>query len=212
MIVHFIWVGDQKIPESFLSNLEDFKSLNPSDEILEWDDAHLKPLMKSYGREDLYRSSNIFHKLQLARYTVLDHYGGLYTDYDVRWKVPIVDSLGERIHKDLVFIKRKSLYFYKKPESVIKIDLLDDYVIFAKPGITNGFLDYSLSRLEDRSRLKECQTEPFSVYSLTEWAFDLEKFEFFESFGFFDHTEIYNSEECKLAFHDNKKTWEKQTL
>jgi hypothetical protein len=49
------------------------------------------------------------------------------------------------------------------------------------------------------------------VYSLTEWAFDLEKFEFSESFGFFDHTEIYDNEECKLAFHDNKKTWERQT-
>lgn len=203
MIVHFIWVGDLKIPQPFLSNLREFKDLNPSEEILEWDDNHLVPLIKSYGRQDLYNKSSIFHKLQIARYTVLDYYGGIYTDYDVKWKVPVNDSIGERIKKDLILIKRKSLYFYKKQESVIKKDLLDDYVIFAKPGITNKFLDYSLSRMNDGSRIKECQTEPFSVYSLTEWVHDSSL-----DFGYFDHHEIYDSGECKLAYHDNKKTWE----
>lgn len=203
MVVHFIWVGDQKIPQPFLSNLENFKSLNPFDEILQWDDEHLLPLIKSYGRDDLYKSSNIFHKLQIARYTVLDYYGGIYTDYDVEWKIPLINALENRTENDLLFIKRRSLYFYKKENSVIKTSLLDDYVIFAKPGITNEFLDYSLKRFSDKSRIKECQTEPFSVYSLTEWIYDSDfKFDCFSS------DEIYDSGECSIAFHENKKTWE----
>jgi len=203
MIVHFIWVGNQKISQPFLSNLENFKSLNGDEEILEWDEEHLLPLIKSYGREDLYLSSSIFHKLQIARYTILDYYGGIYTDYDVEWKVPIKEGLGSRIEKDLCLIKRRSLYFYKREESVLRMDLLDDYVIFAKPGITNGFIDYSLNRAIDKTRIKECQTEPFSVYSLTEWVHDSKL-----NFGFFDHTEIYDGGECKIALHANKKTWE----
>ena len=203
MIVHFIWVGDRKIPQHFLFNLEKFKSLNPSEEILEWGDEHLIPLIKSYGREELYFSSGIFHKLQIARYTVLDYYGGIYIDYDLNWKVSVKEGLGLRTERDLCLIKRRSLYFYKKEESILKIDLLDDYVIFAKPGITNGFIDYSLNRFLDKSRIKECQTEPFSVYSLTEWVHDSQF-----DFDCFDHTEIYDSGECKLAYHDNKKTWE----
>lgn len=202
MIVHFIWVGDQKIPQPFLSNLQDFKNLNPLEEILEWDDIHLIPLMKSYGRYELYESLGIFHKLQLARYTVLDYYGGIYTDYDVHWKVPIVEGLGSRKEKSISLIKRRSLYFYKKDESVLKTDLLDDYVIFANPGITNQFIDYSLNRFLDKSRIKECETEPFSVYSLTEWIHDSNL-----DFGFFNHNEIYDSGECSIAFHENKKTW-----
>ncbi len=203
MIVHFIWVGELKIPQPFMSNLEKFKDLNPDHEVLQWDDDHLHPLIKSYGREDLYSSSSIFHKLQIARYTVLDYYGGIYTDYDVEWKIPVSDALGTRSEKELVFVKRRSLYFYKKNDDVIKTDLLDDYVIFANPGITNGFLDYSLDRFLDKSRIKDCQTEPFSVYSLTEWIYDSSF-----NFGCFIPDEIYDSGECTIAFHDNKKTWE----
>lgn len=208
MIVHFIWVGENKIPQPFLSNLEDFKKLNPSEEILEWNDTQLIPLIRSYGREDLYFSSSIFHKLQIARYTVLDYYGGLYTDYDIQWKKPIIEGLGKRIESDLTLIKRKSVYFYKTPQcqqgqKVVKTTLLDDYVIFAKSGITNNFLEYCLERSQDKSRIKDSETEPFSVYALTEWVLSNEmKVEYFSA------DEIYNDDVCTLAYHDNKKTWE----
>jgi len=57
MIIHFIWVGSGEIPQPFLSNFEEFKKMNPNDEILEWRDENLLPLLDRYGRIDLYKSS-----------------------------------------------------------------------------------------------------------------------------------------------------------
>ncbi len=213
MIIHFIWVGSGEIPQPFLSNFEEFKKMNPNDEILEWRDENLLPLLDRYGRIDLYKSSSIFHKLQLARYTVLDQYGGFYTDYDVYWKKPILECLGERINSDISVIQRKSVYFYRPPQSwpklrsqereVIKTTLLDDFVIFAKPEITNNFLKFSIERAKDLTMLKDNLTEPFSVYSLTEWILSLNR-----DVQYFLPSEIYNDESCTLGYHDNMKTWE----
>ena len=213
MIIHFIWVGSGEIPQPFLSNLEEFKQTNPHEEILEWRDENLLPLLEKYGRRDLYNISSIFHKLQLARYTVLDEYGGLYTDYDVYWKKPILECIGDRINSDFSVIQRKSVYFYKAPQSwpklrsqenqVVKTILLDDFVLFAKPWITNNFLNFSIGRALDPTRLKDNQTEPFSVYSLTEWVLSLNL-----NVQYFLPSEIYNDESCTLGYHDNKKSWE----
>lgn len=202
MTIHFIWVGDNKIPDVFKDNILKVKSDNSEDNIMEWGDESLVPILKSYDMYDLYQKSTIFHKLQIARYTVLDFYGGLYTDYDVYWKLPISDSILDKIDKDLIFIKRNSLFFYKK-ETVIRLSLLDDYVIYAKPNITNNFLKYSLNRATENNRLKQDKTEPFSVYSLTEWIYDSQY-----EVGYFSHHEIYNNMDSTIAYHDNKKTWQ----
>jgi hypothetical protein len=202
MLIHFIWVGDNKITDSFIKNIIKVKEDNPEDTIMEWNDESLVPILEKYGRCELYNNSNIFHKLQIARYTVLDFYGGLYTDYDVYWKIPIVKAINSKEDKDLIFIKRNSLFFYKKQEIVLRLSLLDDYVIFAKPNFTDNFLRYSLDRAKDRTRLKEDKTEPFSVYSLTEWVYD-SNFDI----DYFSHHEIYDNPDCEIACHDNKKTW-----
>jgi hypothetical protein len=202
MTIHFIWVGDNKIPDVFRDNISKVKSDNSEDNIMEWGDESLVPILKSYDMYDLYQKSTIFHKLQIARYTVLDFYGGLYTDYDVYWKLPISHSILDKLDKDLIFIKRNSLFFYKK-ETVIRLSLLDDYVIYAKPSITNNFLKYSLNRASENNRLKQDETEPFSVYSLTEWIYDSQY-----EVGYFSHHEIYSNIESTIAYHDNKKTWQ----
>ena len=202
MKLHFIWVGENETPQPFLSNLEKVKVANPGLEFMEWNDSNLVQILEKYGRKEEYLNSSIFHKLQLARYTVLDLYGGLYSDYDIYWNFPIVQALGERIDSDMVFTQRRSLYFYKNNREIEKLKLLDDYLIYAKPGLTSSFLDFCLERSRQKERLKDDSTEPYSVYALTEWIreshFDIK---------YFSEEEIYHDGPCTIAKHDNKKTW-----
>lgn len=202
MKVHFIWVGENKIPQPFLSNIENIKNQNPELEFEEWDDNSLKSILENYGISNEYSNSNIFHKLQLARYTILDLYGGLYLDYDIYWNLPISQALGERINSDMVFTERRSSYFYKTENSVEKLKLLDDYIIYARPGLTFHFLEFCKIRAKQREKLKEDTTEPYSVYALTEWIRESDY-----NVQYFSDEEIYHDGPCTLAKHDNKKTW-----
>tara|TARA_Y100000310_G_C20292661_1_gene627912 strand:- start:40 stop:648 length:609 start_codon:yes stop_codon:yes gene_type:complete len=193
-LIHFIWVGEGTIPKKFLYNLSETKKLNPFYEIKLWKDSDLIPLLDDF--KELFIESSIFHKLQIARYLLAHIYGGIICDFDINWKKSF-DTIYE-LKKDcsLILVKRNSLYFRKTGE---KTTLLDDYVIIAKPGNTKEFLKFCLNR---KDRKPNDETEPFSVYALTEWCIDNDI-----DMDFFDHTEIYDNKDSTLAVHENNKTW-----
>lgn len=191
-LVHYIWVGDGQIPETFKQNYRKTQELNPGYQFQIWTDEKIVPLLGDF--EELYRRSSIFHKLQLGRYLVLDQKGGICCDFDIEWKVPF-DSIYSIFEEcDLIFTRRNSFYSYSTPE---KIYLLDDYVIFAKSGLTKKYIEYCLTRTNS----KKDESEPFSPYALTEWCMNNQKVKYFDS------NQIYDDKNCSLAYHYNERTW-----
>lgn len=125
---------------------------------------------------------------------VSNTFGGIYSDFDIEWKVPfnVVTDLFDEY--ELVLPKRKSLYFFNRGQ---KTTMIDDFVIISKPQITKSYLDFCLVREEQ----KDDKTEPFSVYALTEWCLGN------NNIGFLTPEQIYDDPTCTFAYHYNKRTW-----
>lgn len=195
-LVHYIWVGENPIPESFKVNANRAMSINPDYTFKIWTDSEIIPVLNEYALQ--YQHSTIFHKLQIARYIILDKFGGFYSDFDIWWKIKFDIVYGMIDECDVVFPKRHSLYFYNRGQ---KTDLIDDFVIIAKPGNTKEFLKYC-ERNQDKRDSKNPKTDPYSVYALTEWLFTK------ESKRFLNHTLISSKPESLFAVHANNTTWD----
>jgi len=191
-LVHYIWVGTAEVPTHFMLNYENTVEMNRGYSFKLWKDRDILPLLDTYT--DRYITSSIFHKLQIAKYMVSNTFGGIYSDFDIEWKVPfnvVTDLFGEY---ELVLPKRKSLYFFNRGQ---KTTMIDDFVIISKPQITKSYLDFCLVREEQ----KDDKTEPFSVYALTEWCLGN------NNIGFLTPEQIYDDPTCTFAYHYNKRTW-----
>lgn len=191
-LVHYIWVGTAEVPTHFMLNYENTIEMNHGYSFKLWKDQDILPLLATYT--DRYITSSIFHKLQIAKYMVSNTFGGIYSDFDIEWKVPfnvVTDLFGEY---ELVLPKRKSLYFFNRGQ---KTTMIDDFVIISKPQITKSYLDFCLVREEQ----KDDKTEPFSVYALTEWCLGN------SNIGFLTPEQIYDDPTCTFAYHYNKRTW-----
>jgi len=192
-LVHYIWVGENPIPEQFLLNYQNTILHNPTYNFMLWRDKDIIANDSEYA--ELYQSSTIFHKLQIARYTIMHKFGGVYTDFDINWKISF-DQVYEMFDDtvNVVLPKRNSLHFYNRG---MKTTLIDDFVMFTKPSIMKQYLLYCNQRTER----KDTETEPFSVYALTEWLLTQTNVEFLT------HQQIGPHEDSTVAVHTNKKTW-----
>jgi len=192
--VHYIWVGDKDIPERFIKNYNRAKESNTGYNFEIWTEDKLIPILGEFS--NLFLSSTVFHKLQLAKYLVLNYKGGICCDFDIEWKANFDSVYSLFDNCNLIFVRRNSYYSYTPPK---KIYLLDDYVILARPGLTKKYIEYCLAR----TNLREDQAEPFSVYALTEWCLNRDDVKFFDS------SQIYDDPTCSLAYHYNQRTWVK---
>lgn len=214
--VNYIWVGNNPIPDEFYKNFESTKEKNPDFEFKIWRDDDILNNDKEYI--DLYNKSSIFHKMQIAKYTIMDSCGGIYTDFDVDWKVPfktIYDSIDG--DPNMVFVNRNVPHYYK----VKRIFLIDDYFIIAKPSNTKKFLKYSKFRLDELIITTDLSynraykpheqndpkfidhTEPFNSYALTEWLHWHDK----SNLRFLTHDQLSSNVDSTFGVHANKKTW-----
>lgn len=190
--VNYIWVGKDSIPDSFYKNFQSTQDNNPEFQFKIWGDEDIIQNDPEYA--DLFMKSSIFHKLQIGRYTIMNSHGGIYTDFDIEWKVPFKDIYNSiEGDPDMVFVYRNSLHFYDKGK---KTTLVDDFFSIAKPENTKKYLKYCEKRTERRD-----PTEPFSVYALTEWLLNI------ENVKFLTHHQIDTKESSIFGVHANKKTW-----
>ena len=192
-LVHYIWVGENPIPEHFLLNYQNTILQNPTYNFMLWRDKDIIANDSEYA--ELYQSSKIFHKLQIARYTIMHKFGGVYSDFDINWKISF-DQVYEMFDDtvNIIFPKRNSLHFYNRG---MKTTLIDDFTMFAKPGILKQYLLYC----NERKEVRDTETEPFSVYALTEWLLTQ------PNVDFLTHHQIDTVEDSLVAVHTNKKTW-----
>lgn len=191
-LVHYIWVGTAEIPTHFILNYESTRKLNKEYTFKIWTEKEIISILGKY--QNIFYTSSLFHKLQLAKYMITHTFGGIYSDFDIEWKErfnTIFNYFGEC---NLILPKRKSLYFFNRGQ---KTTLVDDFVIVAKPETTENFLDFCNTRTER----KDDRTEPFSVYALTEWCLNKTGIEFFTP------EQIYDTPDSIFGYHYNKRTW-----
>lgn len=191
-LVHYIWVGTAEVPAQFMFNYEHTQTLNPEYQFKIWKDSDILPILGEYT--ELFTTSSLFHKLQLAKYMISHTFGGVYSDFDIEWKVSFDHVSNLFQDANLVLPKRKSLYFYNKGQ---KTTMVDDFVIISTPNLMKSFLNFCLNRTER----KDDKTEPFSVYALTEWCLGQ------ENLGFLTPEQIYDDPNCTFGYHYNKRTW-----
>lgn len=92
-VIHQIWLGSP-VPEKFMAFMESWKIYHPDWEYRLWDDAALA--MLPMHNKSLYESStNYGERSDIARYEILNLFGGLYVDVDYEALQPI-DPVHER--------------------------------------------------------------------------------------------------------------------
>jgi len=56
MIVHYLWIGSNKVPSSYFNNLNQCVKLNPTYDFMMWDDEKCLELLKEYKMVDYWNS------------------------------------------------------------------------------------------------------------------------------------------------------------
>lgn len=191
-LVHYIWVGTADVPTHFMLNYENTAKMNSGYSFKIWRDVDILPILDTYA--DLFTVSSLYHKLQFAKYMISHTFGGIYSDFDIEWKMPF-DTISDTFDNcNLILPIRKSLYFFNRGQ---KTTMVDDFVIMSTPGIMKSFLDFC----EQRTERKDDRTEPFSVYALTEWCLGR------TDVRFLTPEQIYDNPNCTFGYHYNGRTW-----
>jgi hypothetical protein len=172
LIVHTIWLGTE-IPVRYQQNIRIHRDLNPDCYFMHWSDRDAENLLAECKLLDLYNTLSFINRFNLVKYTILDKFGGVYTDLDITWKVSFTRIMGEHGFGNVDLILTHSDYsdFYLDHQ---QRKLLDDPFVIAKEGVMNRCLDYRLNRLELRidPETKEIhKAEPIGPFLLSEWAY-----------------------------------------
>ena len=87
--IHQIWVGKKKLPKKYKIWMKTWKKYNPTWEYILWDDEMIDKLELA-NKDAYYSTSNPGYKSDIARYEILNRFGGLYvdTDFECLGKLP----------------------------------------------------------------------------------------------------------------------------
>lgn len=104
-ILHFIWIGNNPIPDWGQRNMAEFKRLNPNYEIM----VHGEEILLDELREKYNQISFITSKSDLLRYSALKKFGGWYFDCDF-WPFRSLDDIKNAygLTGDKLFISRQN--------------------------------------------------------------------------------------------------------
>jgi len=171
MIVHTMWLGSD-IPVRYHSNIKIHQQLNNGFHFTHWSDNDIIRLLIEYDLFDLYNTLTFINKFNLAKYIILDKFGGVFTDLDIKWKKPFIQIMNEHNFDqvDLILTHLAHPNFYIDGKLTV---LLDDPFIISKPGILKQCVDYRLKRsLRIDSQTNQThKVEPIGPFLLTEWVY-----------------------------------------
>lgn len=172
-MIHTIWLGTD-IPVRYQQNINILRKLNPNYPHIHWQDNDLSKILKEYDIEEVYNSVNFISKFNLIKYTILDKYGGIYTDLDIKWKKPFDQIMYDHNFNtnNIDIILTHSLYpnFYIDNKLY---NLLDDPFIISKKGILKDCIEYRNKRTLriDPTTNQVHKAEPIGPFLLSEWAY-----------------------------------------
>jgi len=90
--IHQIWLGPRKLPKKYKNWMQTWKIFNPEWEYILWDDNKINKL--NLKNKLAYNSTkNPGFKSDVARYEILNKFGGIYLDTDFQCLKPIPNSL-----------------------------------------------------------------------------------------------------------------------
>jgi hypothetical protein len=169
MIVHTIWLGSD-IPVRYQSNIKTHQQLNNGFHFIHWSDNDVIRLLTEYNLLDLYYTLSFINKFNLAKYIILDKFGGVFTDLDIKWKKSFAQIINDFNFNQVDLILTHSAYsdFYIENKLTV---LLDDPFIISKQGILNECVNYRINRelRIDPVTNKVHKVEPIGPFLLTEW-------------------------------------------
>jgi mannosyltransferase OCH1-like enzyme len=94
-IIHQIWVGDSEIPKFCLDYSKELQEMYPDYEFKIWRDEDLKEFPSCKFLEVCNENKYWGYSVDWYRALILNKYGGLYLDFDVKYISRIPDSLLE---------------------------------------------------------------------------------------------------------------------
>jgi hypothetical protein len=199
MNVHYIWIGNNEIPSNYLTNFRNCTKLNPEYQFTIWKTTDCLQLVEEHGLMEIFKPLSFICKCNMLKYLVLHKYGGIYTDFDIKWKYPF----SKIIHN----------YNYPNVDIVltsVNPTLMDDPFIISKPGLFGGCINYCRNRtnlkndgeLYEKTReIKIHKLEPMGPFGLTEWLiYNKINFSYFPQETLLDHNGFFGD-------HQQKSTW-----
>jgi hypothetical protein len=171
MIIHTIWLGSD-IPVRYHSNIKIHQQLNNGFHFIHWSDNDVIRLLNEYDLLELYNKLTFINKFNLAKYIILDKFGGVFTDLDIKWKKPFMQIMNEFNFNNVDLILTHSTYpnFYIDNKLMV---LLDDPFIISKPQVLKKCIDYRVKRTLriDPKTNQTHKAEPIGPFLLTEWVY-----------------------------------------
>jgi len=176
MKVHYIWIGNDVIPQQYIINYQQCAKLNPGFEFTIWNNKSSLKLLESYKLLDSWSALTFICKCNLLKYLVLDKFGGIYTDFDIIWKIPFTKIMSDFnfYQKDIILSYLVNSYIYEDNIG----PLMDDPFIISKPHIFKDCIHYCLDRTDlkndgehyiETKQLITHKLEPVGPFGLTEW-------------------------------------------
>lgn len=80
--IHYVWVGEMRIPYEFQKNIKTWKKFNPDYEIIEWNEKNYDMNVNKYVKQ-AYESKAWGFVSNYMRLDIVYKYGGIYLDTDV---------------------------------------------------------------------------------------------------------------------------------
>lgn len=176
MIIHFIWIGNDEIFQQYISNYQKCIKLNNGFDSLIWRNEDCLRLLEQYNLVEQWSKLTFICKCNFLKYLILDKFGGIYTDFDILWKVPFYKIINDFdfSQKDIILTSISNSYIYKNNVG----SLMDDPFIISKPNIFKKCIDYCLNRTNLKydgeyyhktNQLMTHKLEPVGPFGLTEW-------------------------------------------
>ena len=198
--VHYIWIGNNNIPDKYLLNFKKCVDLNRQFSFTIWKNEDCLQLIREYELEDIFTSLSFICRCNLLKYLILHKFGGIYTDFDIAWKQPFVKIINDFNFPivDLILT------------STNENTLMDDPFIISKPNILGNCIAYCRRRTklkydgEAYERTKQLvvhKLEPFGPFGLTEWLdFDKVNYSYFPQATLLDNKGFF-------GIHEQKSYW-----
>ena len=206
--IHFIWIGNQQIPNQYIENYKRSVSLNYDYTHKLWDNMLTQELVQQYGLVDYYTTLSFICKCNLLKYLILHKEGGVYSDLDIKWNRPVSKILNDYPTTIDILLTLQTTGAMLIDGALVPI--MDDPFIVARPNIMGQCIAFCQNRTTfvndgdlhlEKGITQTHILEPVGPFGLTEWIHSTkQKIGFFPQKDLLDHVGWY-------GVHTQKMNW-----
>lgn len=194
MVVHFLWIGNSKLPSEYQKGLQSFYSKHPHWKVNLWFQSDVEKILKT-SKYSIERFTSFINRYNFVKYHILAQHGGWFVDLDIIWKKSLDEIIKDKVSKkpfpNLIVPVRTH------PYSSINIKINDDMLIYSDKELFWELIDLCESRTDYDPSLKY---EPYGPVSLSRWIHSSD----------YSREFLYESEIQKNGYyceHKNLQSW-----